>query len=98
MNDATAAYRDAVDCMRGQLGATWIAFDWNSRELQWRFLRPAHRATTAQGWKIHASASAQEAHDMLRAVFAADGTQRVLAEVPPYQLTRHDLRGLDPAE
>ena len=37
-------------------------------------------------------------HDMLRAVFSADGTQRVLAEVPPYQMPCHDLRGLDPAE
>jgi amino acid adenylation domain-containing protein len=37
-------------------------------------------------------------HDMLRAVFAADGTQRVLAEVPEYRMPRHDLRGLDPAE
>jgi len=39
-----------------------------------------------------------ERHDMLRAVFAPDGTQRVLAEVPTYQLPRHDLRGLPPGE
>ncbi|HEV2886148.1 MAG TPA: condensation domain-containing protein, partial [Jatrophihabitans sp.] len=37
-------------------------------------------------------------HDMLRAVFAADGTQRVLPEVPPYEMPCHDLRGLEPAE
>ncbi|BCJ65767.1 non-ribosomal peptide synthetase [Polymorphospora rubra] len=34
-------------------------------------------------------------HDMLRAVFH-DGTQHVLATVPPYPMARHDLRGLDP--
>ncbi len=33
-------------------------------------------------------------HDMLRAVFDPDGTQRVLAEVPPYRMPLHDLRGL----
>ncbi len=35
-------------------------------------------------------------HDMLRAVFDADGTQRVLHAVPLYRMPRHDLRGLDP--
>ncbi|HST47695.1 amino acid adenylation domain-containing protein [Jatrophihabitans sp.] len=39
-----------------------------------------------------------ERHDMLRAVFSPDGTQRVLPEVPAYQMPRHDLRGLEPAE
>ncbi|MEO7261301.1 MAG: amino acid adenylation domain-containing protein [Jatrophihabitantaceae bacterium] len=39
-----------------------------------------------------------ERHDMLRAVFSADGTQQVLAEVPRYEMPRSDLRGLDPAE
>ncbi|MCB9529643.1 MAG: amino acid adenylation domain-containing protein, partial [Myxococcales bacterium] len=36
-------------------------------------------------------------HDALRLVFAADGTQRVLADVPPYHFPREDLRALDPA-
>ncbi len=39
-----------------------------------------------------------ERHDMLRAVFAPDGSQRVLPEVPAYQMPCHDLRGLPPAE
>ncbi|HEV7370001.1 non-ribosomal peptide synthetase, partial [Arenibaculum sp.] len=34
-------------------------------------------------------------HDMLRALFLGDGTQRVLEEVPYYRLSRDDLRGLD---
>jgi amino acid adenylation domain-containing protein len=36
-------------------------------------------------------------HGMLRAVFDADGSQRVLPDVPPYRMPRLDLRGL-PAE
>jgi amino acid adenylation domain-containing protein len=36
-------------------------------------------------------------HDMLRAVFDADGVQRVLQTVPPYRMPCQDLRGLDPA-
>ena len=39
-----------------------------------------------------------ERHDMLRAVFSPDGTQRVLPEVPAYEMPCHDLRGLPPAE
>ena len=33
-------------------------------------------------------------HDMLRMVVDADGSQRILAQVPHYQLPRHDLRQL----
>lgn len=32
-------------------------------------------------------------HDMLRAVVLPDGTQHVLAEVPPYAIERHDRHG-----
>jgi pyochelin synthetase len=35
-------------------------------------------------------------HDMLRAVVLADGTQRILADVPPYELATVDLRGTGP--
>ncbi|MDJ1133699.1 amino acid adenylation domain-containing protein [Streptomyces iconiensis] len=35
-------------------------------------------------------------HDMLRAIILNDGRQRVLAEVPPYELCVADLRGLSP--
>jgi amino acid adenylation domain-containing protein len=35
-------------------------------------------------------------HDMLRAVVLPDGQQQVLAQVPPYQIERLDLRGLEP--
>lgn len=35
-------------------------------------------------------------HDMLRAVIRADGQQRILAEVPPYEIAVADLRGLTP--
>ncbi|HEU4321543.1 MAG TPA: MupA/Atu3671 family FMN-dependent luciferase-like monooxygenase [Roseiflexaceae bacterium] len=34
-------------------------------------------------------------HGMLRAVVRADGAQQILAEVPPYEIVVHDLRGLD---
>ncbi|SCF07752.1 amino acid adenylation domain-containing protein [Micromonospora haikouensis] len=37
-------------------------------------------------------------HPMLRAVLRPDGTQQVLADVPPYPMTIHDLRGLDADE
>ena len=39
-----------------------------------------------------------ERHDMLRAVIRSDGTQRVLPEVPPYELAVADLARLAPAE
>ncbi|HMQ31650.1 MAG TPA: amino acid adenylation domain-containing protein [Chloroflexaceae bacterium] len=35
-------------------------------------------------------------HEMLRAVILPDGSQRVLEQVPPYQIERLDLRGLAP--
>jgi pyochelin synthetase len=35
-------------------------------------------------------------HDMLRAVVLPDGQQRILKEVPPYQMVVLDLRGQDP--
>jgi hypothetical protein len=38
-----------------------------------------------------------ERHDALRLVFDADGSQRVLREVPPYAFVREDLRGRAPA-
>lgn len=37
-------------------------------------------------------------HDMLRAIVQADGQQRVLQNVPPYQIPVLDLRGLTKAE
>ncbi|WP_342586468.1 SDR family NAD(P)-dependent oxidoreductase [Methylobacterium tarhaniae] len=37
-------------------------------------------------------------HDMLRATIGEDGFQSVAAQVPDYQFTRSDLRGLPPAE
>ncbi|MEV7924169.1 amino acid adenylation domain-containing protein [Kitasatospora sp. NPDC088779] len=37
-------------------------------------------------------------HDALRLVFAEDGTQRILPEVPAYQLAVEDLRGLPEPE
>jgi epothilone synthetase B len=36
-----------------------------------------------------------ERHDMLRAVVLTDGTQRVLEQVPPYEIQLRDLAGLD---
>jgi amino acid adenylation domain-containing protein len=37
-----------------------------------------------------------ERHEMLRAIVLADGTQRILPEVPPFELERIDLRERDP--
>lgn len=37
-------------------------------------------------------------HDMLRSVVSPDGQQRVLAHVPPYEITTADLSGLDSDE
>jgi amino acid adenylation domain-containing protein len=34
-------------------------------------------------------------HDVLRVIVQADGQQRILAEVPPYEIACFDLRGLD---
>ncbi|MDL5057559.1 condensation domain-containing protein [Geitlerinema calcuttense NRMC-F 0142] len=36
-------------------------------------------------------------HDMLRAIVLPDGQQQVLSEVPPYQMSMVDLRGVDAA-
>ncbi|HEV7786153.1 MAG TPA: AMP-binding protein, partial [Thermoanaerobaculia bacterium] len=35
-------------------------------------------------------------HEMLRAVVTPDGQQRILAEVPAYQIAVNDLQGMDP--
>ncbi len=35
-------------------------------------------------------------HEMLRAIVQPDGQQRILAEVPPFEIVRQDLRGLSP--
>jgi epothilone synthetase B len=37
-------------------------------------------------------------HEMLRAVILADGRQQILAQVPPYEVEIHDLRGLSTAD
>jgi amino acid adenylation domain-containing protein len=37
-------------------------------------------------------------HDMLRVVIGSDGRQRVLPDVPEYQIAVHDLRDLSPEE
>ena len=37
-------------------------------------------------------------HDMLRVVIGEDGQQRVLSEVPDYQIMVHDLRAVPPTE
>ncbi len=37
-------------------------------------------------------------HEMLRAVFLPDGRQRILPEVPPYEIAAVDLAGLDPVK
>jgi pyochelin synthetase len=37
-------------------------------------------------------------HDMLRAIIAPDGSQRVLPQAPPYDIAVADLAGLRPAE
>ncbi|MEU0255236.1 amino acid adenylation domain-containing protein, partial [Streptomyces sp. NPDC006184] len=37
-----------------------------------------------------------ERHDMLRAVFTAEGEQRVLRDVPAYVIRENDVRALDP--
>lgn len=37
-----------------------------------------------------------ERHDMLRAIIQPDGRQRILREVPAYEIATHDLRGLTP--
>ena len=39
-----------------------------------------------------------ERHDMLRAIVLPDGQQRILKEVPPYQIKAVDLRGKDQTE
>ncbi|MGP0051434.1 MAG: amino acid adenylation domain-containing protein [Solirubrobacteraceae bacterium] len=41
----------------------------------------------------HAWTATVKRHDMLRAVISADGSQRVLAEVPKYEIAVRDVRG-----
>ncbi|MEM9447038.1 MAG: amino acid adenylation domain-containing protein [Cyanobacteria bacterium P01_E01_bin.6] len=38
-----------------------------------------------------------ERHDMLRAVVLPDGQQQIFKEIPPYEISVQDLRGLDPS-
>nr|UYH37520.1 amino acid adenylation domain-containing protein [Myxococcaceae bacterium MCy9487] len=39
-----------------------------------------------------------ERHDMLRMIITVDGRQRILAQVPPFQLVAQDLRGMAEAD
>jgi|GEM_PF-2648657 len=43
----------------------WLANDWQDRTLCWRFYRPKDAPVTEQGWKIHVSTSAAQAHACL---------------------------------
>ncbi|HSG41069.1 MAG TPA: amino acid adenylation domain-containing protein, partial [Thermoanaerobaculia bacterium] len=46
----------------------------------------------------HALRRLIDRHGMLRAIVLADGRQQILPEVPPYEVTVLDLRGLGPEE
>ncbi|MQT44753.1 non-ribosomal peptide synthetase, partial [Pseudomonas sp. FSL R10-0765] len=56
-------------------------------ELSWPSLDPQH---VEQAWNRLIAR-----HDMLRAVIASEGSQRVLADVAHYAVAVHDLRGLE---
>jgi len=49
-----------------QLAHGWRTIDWIDRPLRWRFFEPQGAATPPHGWKIHLTASAAEAAQLLR--------------------------------
>ncbi len=63
--DAAQAYCAAFERLHHRLVEGWLATDWQDRTLCWRFYRPKDAPVTAQGWKIHVSMCAAQAHACL---------------------------------
>ena len=80
--NAAEAYSAAFTRMSARHSVDWEITDWSDGPLQWRFFRRCGVDLPVQGWKIHVTASATEAPELLAALGTLPGKLAFSFKIP----------------